>query len=347
MSRSNALNDRAAPIDPPLGNAWHADLGTGLVRLAPRWMSDRVVVAAGTGLAALALDDGRVLWRHDYAAAITNIAGTSDAVLVSVLNPDKLLVCVSADGAELWRQSDWSVSQFGIAAAGNRFLVTGTHRDDGLPSCYIADAATGRIVGRFPCPSRAPDAVPDGFVFSVRDEDPDRAGLFHADVRTLVVERLLPHSHVTRAVSGSTVVINTTDIDLFPGELIAYDVAGRRPLWTERGGPSLTVAIDRGQVAAMEGIEQGRFVLVLRSLTNGSVHWKSEPFEGRTAAPLLVGDWAGAYVNTDVLHIFNRSNGSPIQAIEEPTMFSSGACVTPQGLVIADDATVRCLRHVD
>lgn len=332
------------PLDPPLAVAWDVTPFTARVDTVPQFDGHHVIVAAGGTLTALAPGDGAIRWQLDTGVDATNLALARDAALVSgFTKADSHLVCADSDGAVRWRQDGWSISGDSLGRDGDDFVVLGRRGDDETLMCRVLRADTGDQRIAFVChASTMPDRVSRGFVYSGRSTAPEYAGLFVYDLASERTEHLHQASHGVRSrPADSIVVFDTRDYGV-QGELVAVDVASRAVLWSGVGGINIALAVDRGQLLATESRGESDVTLTLREIQSGRLIWRSDPFSGSDAEPILLGDLAIVCIDAHRLMLFDRATGAAVQTMD---LWVSAWCPTPLGLFCVDEQHVRCLRH--
>lgn len=331
-------------LDPPLAEGWRVTGCTADV--APAFDGTHVIAAGGGELSALDPADGRRVWRTSIRGDATNLAVAAQFILISTQGPDGSgLTCVDAAGAVVWQQSGWSITQDALGSEKDGFLVLGVSDAEPGLRCHVLAPATGQRRHSFACPAASvPDWTASGYVYSVRSDDPDLSGLFFYEAAGGTPVRLLADSHAIRTTVDLVALIDTTDVDRMPGELIAFDLAAQKRQWTAVGGVNMTIAVDRGQVAAVTSLRGKSLALTLYDLASGRTLWRADPVEGRHAAPLLAADWAGVSVNGRTLHLYDRTNGRQLQSIDARSLFPEGPRITPFGLILSDGDDVVCLR---
>ena len=337
------------PLDPPLTVAWEAEPSTARISVAPQFNGRHVIVAAGAALTALDPSDGSVRWQIDVAADPKNLAVARDAALVSGFTDEgSRLVCVDGLGAVRWQQPDWHIATESLGRDGDDFIVLGRRTGDTAQMCRVLRSDTGAERLVFECGATyVPDRVVNGFVYSIWSSDQTTAGLFLYDLASKKTERLLTASHAIRSKpADSIVVVDTTDVDTV-GELIAVDLTSRKIVWKGVGGDNVALAVDRGQLAAVESEAPHRFALTLREVATGRVLWKTDPLEAYQAQPIIAADWAGVSLAGRRVPMYDRASGRVLQTLEMRSLFPDGLCSTPVGLIMVYGSSVQCLRHAE
>lgn len=251
---------------------------SGVAQITPAISGPTIVLADVTTLHAVDRATGAPAWQHRFNSDVDGVVASGTGCIVSIAEPKGHRVMkIDAGGRIAWElDGRWNVTQHGLAAAGDRFLLSAARSaspdDIRLWEMRTADGSTIRSI---PGWARAtPVAIAGGWAWV----DADGARLRVLDDAG---DRDLANQVRLVAVAGS-LVLGDSD-----GWIRAFDPS-RGLVWERPGGASRTLAADERSVACARRVGTNTW-LCCYDLA-GTELWEVGPFPSSSPSLRFWGD---------------------------------------------------------
>lgn len=333
---------------------WKTRIGKGTdgraLHLVPLPRDGRLYVADGRGsVAALAQNDGRVIWKRDTDLRLSGGPEVIGDLLVLGTSDAELIALSARDGGERWRTRLGSEILSIPRIAGERVIV---HTID--DSVYALSATDGKELWRYGYP--APVLTLHGSSSPVIVNDNAIVGIAGGRLVSLELERGAPNWELTvTPASGRTELERIADLDVDPvvvgdiayvatynGDLAAVDIVTGAVLWRRELSAHAGLAADDGRLFVTDSSD----VLWGATVTDGAGLWKQDALKyRRLTAPALVGDQLVVGDIDGWVHWIAREDGRLLarERVAKDRIVHRPAVANGRVFVYANDGTVAAL----